>query len=148
MVVVDHRPPPPPSQRTRKGSTFQLQKFGTRLNKISVPKKTTTLITTIDGSLGLLLPMEERMYKRLVLLQQIMTMTISSLFSLNPREYRLFKSANIRIIKKKNILDGCILWRFHSLPPSIQDQLAATVGATSYLIKENLHEIDYLTRFF
>ena len=95
-----------------------------------------------------MLPLEERMYKRLILLQQIMTITIPTLGGLNPRDYSLFKSTRVRVFKKKGVLDGCVLWCFLSLPPSIQDQLAATVGATAYLIKENLHEVDYLLRFF
>lgn len=143
----DNRPPPPPP-RTRKGSTFPLQRFGTRLSKTSILKRSTSLVCNMDGGIGMLLPLEERMFKRLTLLQQIMTITIPTLGGLNPRDYRLFKSTRVRVFKKKGVLDGCVLWNFMTLPPSIQDQLAATVGATAYLIKENLHEIDYLLRFF
>ena len=144
---LDLRPPPPPP-RTRKGSNFPLQRFGTRFNKATVPAKATMLVCTMDGGIGVLQPLEERMYRRLALLQQIMTMTVHTNFSLNPREYRLFKSVRMRIVRKKGVLDGCMLSIFNVLPPSMQDQLAATVGATAYLIKENLHELDYLTRFF
>ena len=102
----------------------------------------------MDGTIGVLQPLEERMYKRLALMQQIMTMTVPSQLSLNPREYRLYKSAKVHLVRKKGVLDGCLLSRFNALPPSLQDQLAATVGATSYLINENLHELDYLCRYF
>jgi len=102
----------------------------------------------MDGTIGVLQPLEERMYKRLALMQQIMTMTVPTQLSLNPREYRLYKSAKVHLVRKKGVLDGCLLSRFNALPPSLQDQLAATVGATSYLIKENLHELDYLCRYF
>jgi hypothetical protein len=147
MNTLDYRPPPPPP-RSRKGSTFPLQRFGTRLNKAAFPPKGTVLVGTMDGGLGLLQPLEERMYRRLALLQQIMTMTVPTSFSLNPREYRLLKTAHLRVTRKKGMLDGCLLSLFCTLPPSLQDQLAATVGATSYLIKENLHELDYLCRYF
>jgi len=144
---LDNRPPPPPP-RTRKGSNFPLQRFGTRFNTCTIPGKTTALVPTLDGGIGLVLPMEERMYRRLTLLQQIMTMTVHTPFALNPRDYRLFKTVRNRARKKRGVVDGCTLWMFDALPPSMQEQLAATVGATPYLIKENLHELDYLSRFF
>jgi hypothetical protein len=144
---LDNRPPPPPP-RSRKGSNFPLQRYGTRFNKATVPAKVTMLLGTMDGGVGLLQPLEERMYRRLALLQQIMAMTVHTAFSLNQREYRLFKTARMRVVRKAGVLDNCMLQLFRKLPPSLQEQLAATVGATAYLIKENLHEIDYLGRFF
>ena len=77
-----------------------------------------------------------------------MTMTIHTNFSLNPKEYRYFKSSKMRVVRKKSMLDGRLLSMFNALPPSLQDQLAATVCATAYLIKENLREMDYLCRYF
>jgi hypothetical protein len=144
---LDNRPPPPPP-RSRKGSNFPLQKFGTRFNKATMPAKATVLVGTMDGGLSVVQPLEERMYRRLALLQQIMTMAVHTNFSLNPREYRLLKSARVRVARKKGVLDGCLLGLFTAMPPSVQDQLAATVGATAYLIKENLRELDYLCRYF
>lgn len=144
---LDNRPPPPPP-RTRKGSNFPLQRFGTRFNKSTVPAKATVLVGMMDGGIGIVQPLEERMYRRLALMQQIMTMTVHAELSLNPREYRLFKSARVRLVRKKGVLDACMLSQFNALPPSLQDQLAATVGATAYLIKENLRELDYLCRYF
>ena len=144
---LDNRPPPPPP-RSRKGSNFPLQSYGTRFNKQTIPSKATLLIATMDGGISILQPLEERMYRRLALLQQIMTMTIHTNFSLNPKEYRYFKSSKMRVVRKKSMLDGRLLSMFNALPPSLQDQLAATVGATAYLIKENLREMDYLCRYF
>lgn len=94
--------------------------------------------------------LEERMYKRLIMLQQIMVMTVPTPFALNPRDYRQYNDAHlhVRVARKGAFIDGSVLYLFLSLPPKMQDQLAATVGATSYLIKENLHELDYLNRFF
>ena len=144
---LDLRPPPPPP-RSRKGSNFPLQRYGTRFNKATFPARATVLLGTIDGALAVVQPLEERMYRRLALLQQIMTMTVHTNFSLNPGEYRLLKSAHLHVNRKKGVLDGCLLSMFCTLPPSLQNKLAATVGATAYLIKENLHELDYLCRYF
>lgn len=136
--------------RTRKGSSFQLQRYGTRFNKQAVPSRTSVTIGTMDGGLGMVFCLEERMYKRLIMLQQIMVMTVPTPFALNPRDYRQYNDAHlhVRVARKGAFIDGSVLYLFLSLPPKMQDQLAATVGATSYLIKENLHELDYLNRFF
>lgn len=144
--LLDNRPPPPPP-KTRKGSNFPLQLSHTRFGK-SNGLRSTTIIGTMDGSLGVLIPLDEKMYRRLLLLQQIMIMTIPMPLCLNPKDYRLFKTSKFRMFKKKGVLDGNILWYYSSLDPIIQEELAAAVGVTAYLIKENLHEIEYVSNFF
>lgn len=120
---------------------------GTRLNKVN-SVRTTVLVGTMDGGVGLLVPVEEKIYRRLLLLQQIMAMIVPAPLHLNHRDYRVFKSRNFRMFKKKGLLDGCLLWRYNSLNPQLQEELASIVGVTSYAIKENLHDIDCLTNFF
>lgn len=142
---LDNRPPPPPP-RTRKGSSFPLQTFGTRFTKAN-SSRTCAVVGTMDGGLGLLMPIEERMYRRLSLLQQIMSITLQSSLALNPKDYRLFKSQRFKSVKMKGVLDGTLLWTFNSLHPKLQEELAAAVGATAYTIKENLHDIEYLSSF-
>ena len=151
-------PPPPPPPRTRKGSTFPLQVFGTRLFKSNnvQTRKTSTIVGTMDGSIGLLIPLDERMYKRLALLQQIMCMVIPTSLALNPKDFRLSKNLNMRDVQvqagatqgKKAILDGTLLSKFLHLDAMMQEQIANMVGVTAFIVKENLHEIDYTTRFF
>lgn len=96
----------------------------------------------------MLIPLEEKMFRRLLLLQQIMTMTIPMPLCLNPKDFRLFKTPQFRLFKRKGVLDGCLLWHYTTLDPVIQEELAAAVGVTAYLIKENLHEIEYLSNYF
>jgi hypothetical protein len=143
--------PPTGPPRTRKGSNFPLQPFGVRFNKsASMPSaiKMGAMVGTMDGGVGLLVPVDERIYRRLALLQQIMAITVQSPLALNPKDFRTFKSSRFRASKKKGVLDGCLLWSFCSLHPSMQDELAAAVGSSAYLIRENLHEIEYVTNFF
>jgi cleavage and polyadenylation specificity factor subunit 1 len=101
----------------------------------------------MDGSLGFLVPLDERMYRRLLLLQQVMAMIVPMALFLNHKDFRLFKSRRFRMFKKRGVLDGCLLWQYLSLHPQLQEELASIVGVTSYTIKENLHEIDLLTGF-
>lgn len=159
--------PPPPPPRTRKGSNFPLQIYGTRLFKQQMVtgvgmnasdtvrnKRNCTMVGTMDGALGCLIPLDEKMYKRLSMLQQIMSMLLPSAIALNPRDYRIpvgwrskypFLQATTG---RKIVLDGCILFQFLDLDNAIQEELAHTLGVTAFLLRENLNEIEYLTRFF
>lgn len=110
--------------------------------------KSCLVIGTIDGGLGMLIPVEERMYRRLALLQQIMSMGVETPCALNPREYRLIKTSRFLLQKKKGILDGSLLWKFIGLESVLQDELAAAMGVTTDIILENLLEIDLLGTFF
>ena len=123
------------------------QPFGQRLDKIS-GNKSCVLIGTIDGGLGMLLPVEERMYRRLALLQQIMCMGVATPCALNPRDYRLIKTTRFVTQKKKGVLDGSLLWKFIGLESTLQDELAAAMGITTDTILENLLELDLLGTFF
>ena len=159
--------PPPPPPRTRKGSNFPLHVFGTRLFKQQMlsgvgmngtdtvkNKRSCTLIGTMDGAIGSLVPLDEKMYKRLSLLQQIMSMLLPAALALNPRDFRVPNGWRTKYpflqatIGRKTILDGCLLFHFLELDHAIQEELAHTLGVTAYVLRENLHEIEYLTRFF
>ena len=43
---------------------------------------------TLDGSVGMLLPMVEKTYRRLLMLQNTLTNGISHIGGLNPKSYR------------------------------------------------------------
>lgn len=96
----------------------------------------------------MMIPVEERMYRRLALLQQIMRMGVPTPCALNPREYRLIKTTRFVAEKKKGVLDGTLLWKYVSLESGLQDELAAAMGVTADTILENLLELDLLGTFF
>ena len=123
------------------------QPFGQKLDKFS-GTKSCVLVGTIDGGLGMLMPVEERMYRRLALLQQIMSMGVPTPCGLNPREYRVIRTTRFVTEKKKGILDGTLLWKYVSLESSLQDELAAAMGVTTDTILESLLELDLLGSFF
>jgi hypothetical protein len=170
-------PPPPPPPRTRRGSTFPLQIFGTRLTKLSnypaynpylhpfanSQRKTSLVLGTMDGMIGQLLPLEEKMYKRLLLLQQILTMIVPMNLSLNHKEFRQkikqfhLKYPNfltyltfnhLNISNKRMILDGNLIYSYLTYDCFMQDEIAQLIGVNSYVLRENLHEMDYLLKFF
>ena len=107
------------------------------------------LAAGLNGSINLILPVDEKIFKRLHLLQYMMSMILSTICGLNPKDYRLYKSIlNYRLERKKGVLDSVLLWKFVTLEAIIQDDLAAAMGTTVEIILENLSELDLSYQFF
>ena len=161
-VLLSHTlltpPPPPPSTapvqpkphgRGGKGarSGQALIPFGTTLDK-QTGGRSCVIVGTIDGSLGVLIPMDEKMYRRLMLLQQLMCMGVETPCRLSPSDYRAMKTTRFRLERKKGVLDGTLLWKYPSLSATLQAELAAVMGSSPDIILENLSRLDALVAFF
>ena len=121
--------------------------FGSRFDKLLSPRSVLT-VATAGGSLGVLVPVDERLYRRLAVLQQLMAVGVPTPCGLNPREFRLMKTSRYKIEKKKGILDGNLLWKYVSLETALQQELAEAMGISSDTIMDSLQEIEYHTTFF
>lgn len=147
------RPPPPPTHGThrrlsRGESTLQpIAPFGSLLDK-STGQKTCMVVGTVDGGLGVLLPVDEKTYRSLSLLQQIMAMGVRTTCCLNQRDFRTLNTATLRLEKKRGVLDGTLLWRYASLTVSMQNDLAAVIGTTADIIIDSLAKLDSAISFF
>ena len=143
-------PPVPPSQRGAapgfkpKPPTID---FGTRFSK-TVTSKLCAVAGTVDGALGVFMPVDEKLYRRLALLQQLLSTAVQTCCNLSPQEFRLFRSRRVRTERKKGLLDGALLWQFINLDAALQDDLAAAMGVTTDLLLDSLHEADLATGFF
>lgn len=140
-------PPPPPPPPTTRRSIPSVLSLGARFDK-KCSTKSSLVVGTADGGLGILIPIDEGVHRRLALLQQIMSTTVPTTCALNPRQFRLIKCARQRLEKKRGILDGNLLWQFANLEGSLQDELAFAMGTTSDIILDNLQDIDISNLFF
>ena len=149
--IAGARPPPPPpgNRRLSKGDHAPLPTapFGTLLDK-NTGQRTCMIIGTVDGGLGVLFPVDEKTYRSLSLLQQIMAMGVRTTCCLNQRDYRALKTVAVRLEKKRGVLDGTLLWRYASLTVSMQNDLAAVIGTTSDAIIDSLAKLDAAISFF
>lgn len=121
--------------------------LGSRFDKNS-NTKSALFVGTMEGGIGMLLPVDERTHRRLALLQSIMTTTVTMACALNPTEYRALKTSRLRLERKRGVLDGNILWNFVNLPECLQDELASAMGTSADAILENLQDLDLLASFF
>jgi cleavage and polyadenylation specificity factor subunit 1 len=135
---------------TNKISTRQITPntvpFDSRLHKGS--NSNCVLLGTMDGSLGILVPIDERVYRRLNLLQQLMSMVVQTPCALNPQEFRLMKTRRYKFQRQKGLLDGTLLWKFPTLEAELQEEIVKALGVTIDTIMESLQEVDLLASFF
>ncbi len=102
----------------------------------------------MDGSLGAVLPLTERLYRRMLLLQHYISFVLEPCCALNPKDFRLLKSGHFRPEKKKGILDGAVLWSFVNMAATLQEEIANHMGTSVDAIFESLQTIENFTYFF
>lgn len=92
-----------------------------------------TVYAALDGSLGYFLPTTEKTYRRLQMLQNIMTSHLPHLAGLNPKAYRLLKTQKKSLMPPNSrvILDGDLLFTFYNLSVSQMYEIARKIGTTS-----------------
>jgi D-alanyl-D-alanine carboxypeptidase/D-alanyl-D-alanine-endopeptidase (penicillin-binding protein 4) len=94
--------------------------------------------------------LEQNSHQSLIPASTLKVVTTSAALGILGKDFRyetkIFYTGSLD--KKTGVLDGNILWYYSLLDPIIQEELAAAVGVTSYLIKENLHEIECVSNFF
>ncbi|XP_018430492.1 PREDICTED: cleavage and polyadenylation specificity factor subunit 1, partial [Nanorana parkeri] len=91
-----------------------------------------TWFATLDGGIGLLLPMEEKNYRRLLMLQNHLNVWIPHHAGLNPRAFRMLQSSRRTLQNAvKNVLDGELLNRFLYMSSMERSELAKKIGTTT-----------------
>ncbi|XP_050163634.1 cleavage and polyadenylation specificity factor subunit 1-like [Myiozetetes cayanensis] len=93
--------------------------------------------------------MQEKTYRRLLMLQNALSSALPHLAGLNPRAFRLLQ-AERRLLQNavRNVLDGELLGRFLYLSAMERGELAKKIGTTPDIILDDLLEIDRVTAHF
>lgn len=119
--------------------------------KITGPleKRHVTYFATLDGSLGYLLPVTEKVYRRLLMLQNALVTHIPQTAGLNPKMYRAAKMPATELANaNKNILDGELLWKYLHLSMMEKAEMAKRIGTTVEQLVDDFMEIDRTTAHF
>ncbi|XP_048849144.1 cleavage and polyadenylation specificity factor subunit 1 [Brienomyrus brachyistius] len=108
-----------------------------------------TWFATLDGGIGLLLPMQEKTYRRLLMLQNALTTMLPHHAGLNPKAFRMLHTDRRTLQNPvRNILDGELLTKYLYLSTMERSELAKKIGTTSDIILDDLLEIDRVTAHF
>uniref|UniRef100_A0A674EUW3 Cleavage and polyadenylation specificity factor subunit 1 n=1 Tax=Salmo trutta TaxID=8032 RepID=A0A674EUW3_SALTR len=94
-----------------------------------------TWFATLDGGLGLLLPMQEKTYRRLLMLQNALTTMLPHHAGLNPKAFRMLHADRRQLQNAvRNILDGELLNKYLYLSTMERSELAKKIGTTSDIV--------------
>ncbi|ETW04544.1 hypothetical protein H310_03775 [Aphanomyces invadans] len=114
-----------------------------------------TLLATAEGGVGVLIPVQERLFRRMYTLQSIMVNVLPQNAGLNPREFR--QALHTRSTgrpdawctwkAKKAFLDFSVIGRFSDLDYVAQRELARCIGTTPEVVLHNLLELQRTTLF-
>uniref|UniRef100_A0A915L1Q3 Cleavage/polyadenylation specificity factor A subunit C-terminal domain-containing protein n=1 Tax=Romanomermis culicivorax TaxID=13658 RepID=A0A915L1Q3_ROMCU len=102
---------------------------------------------TTDGSFGSLLPLPEKNYRRLLMLQSVLVSHLEHAAGLNPRSYRVVRQAgyissgSCLMNAQKNILDGDLLTEYLRLSATERYEIAKRIGTTREQLLDDLLEI-------
>uniref|UniRef100_A0A7N6B0I9 Cleavage and polyadenylation specificity factor subunit 1 n=1 Tax=Anabas testudineus TaxID=64144 RepID=A0A7N6B0I9_ANATE len=108
-----------------------------------------TWFATLDGGIGLLLPMQEKTYRRLLMLQNALTTMLPHHAGLNPKAFRMLHCDRRSLQNAvRNILDGELLNKYLYLSTMERSELAKKIGTTQDIILDDLLEIDRVTAHF
>ncbi|XP_077542747.1 cleavage and polyadenylation specificity factor subunit 1 isoform X1 [Haemaphysalis longicornis] len=108
-----------------------------------------TMFATLDGSLGYILPVPEKTYRRLLMLQNVLVTNIPHHAGLNPKAYRMYYSQRRYLGNPhKNILDGELIWKFLQLSFMERSELSKKIGTTVTQITDDLLEMETYTAHF
>ncbi|XP_017276548.1 cleavage and polyadenylation specificity factor subunit 1 isoform X1 [Kryptolebias marmoratus] len=108
-----------------------------------------TWFATLDGGVGLLLPMTEKTYRRLLMLQNALNTLLQHHAGLNPKAFRMMHCDRRSLQNAvRSILDGELLNKYLYLSTMERSELAKKIGTTQDIILDDLLEIDRVTAHF
>ncbi|XP_066599377.1 cleavage and polyadenylation specificity factor subunit 1 [Prorops nasuta] len=112
-------------------------------------KRHVTMYASLDGGLGYILPVPEKTYRRLLMLQNVLVSHICHIAGLNPKAYRTYKSyVRMHGNPARGIIDGDLIWRYLYLPNNERIEVAKKIGTKVQEIIEDITEIDRQTAHF
>jgi cleavage and polyadenylation specificity factor subunit 1 len=95
-------------------------------------KRHITMFATLDGGLGYIMPVPEKTYRRLLMLQNVLVSQGAHIAGLNPKAFRTYKSwKKLQTNPARSVIDGELVYNYLHL--SIPEKLEVT-GFRLYLL--------------
>ncbi|KAK3787111.1 hypothetical protein RRG08_030274 [Elysia crispata] len=118
-------------------------------NQAAAENRHVTYFASLDGSIGYLMPIPEKVFRRQQMLQTSMIAQLPSPAGLNPKAYRTLKAFRPDLSNpQRNILDGELCWKFVYLSTMERNEVARKIGTSEDQIIEDLMELDRLAAHF
>ncbi|KAI9577692.1 hypothetical protein GQX74_010883 [Glossina fuscipes] len=102
-----------------------------------------------DGGMGYCVPLPEKVYRRFLMLQNVLITYQEHLCGLNPKEFRTIKYVKrLSLNPSRCIIDGDLIWSFTMMTVAERNEVAKKIGTKTEDILNDLLEIENLTAIF
>ncbi|XP_048576873.1 cleavage and polyadenylation specificity factor subunit 1 isoform X2 [Nematostella vectensis] len=102
-----------------------------------------TCFGTLDGALGLMLPMTEKTFRRLHMLQTKLVDCIPHVAGLNPKAFRMLQWRKRKLCNPhRNVLDWQLLFKYMHLSFMERQEVARKIGTTPAQIMDDMMDIE------
>ena len=89
------------------------------------------------------MPVSEKVYRRLLMLNNVLTNNLEHTAGLNPRGYRTVRSLSRDLRNPcRGIVDGDLVFTYTDLPATDKVEFARKIGTTAADIMDDLAELD------
>ncbi|XP_049318035.1 cleavage and polyadenylation specificity factor subunit 1 [Bactrocera dorsalis] len=104
---------------------------------------------TLDGALGYCLPLPEKVYRRFLMLQNVLLSYQEHLGGLNPKEFRTVKSSKkLSLNPCRCIIDGDLIWTYTMMSTAEKNEVAKKIGTRTEEILADLLDIERIASVF
>ncbi|KAJ3339361.1 Cleavage and polyadenylation specificity factor subunit 1 [Gonapodya sp. JEL0774] len=136
-----------------------------RVRKMTLPRRKggpamasrqqAVIMTTADGGLCAMVPIPEKMYRRLTAVANRLVAGAQQIAGLNPRGFRRLRSTSASFLSSPstvtrgaNILDGNVIEMFNNLSIRRQREVSKSVGSSVDRVLDDLLELDLSVEWF
>jgi cleavage and polyadenylation specificity factor subunit 1 len=123
-------------------------------NRATAANRQTCLFVSLDGSIGAILPLSEKVYRRLHMLQQCMGTQMAHTAGLNPRAARQSRGARNQSFSlsshqsSRNMVDGDLVWLYLHLSNTERLDIAKRLGTARQQLTDDIIELQRLFTHF
>ncbi|KAL7640863.1 UNVERIFIED_CONTAM: hypothetical protein RMT77_008000 [Armadillidium vulgare] len=116
---------------------------------LALERKHITMFATLDGSLGYVIVISERTYRRFSMIYNLLVQSLPHIAGLNPKSSRMFVSRQkLNINPSRGILDWQLIMSFLHLPFNEKIEIAKKIGAKVNDIIDEMMDLDRITSHF
>lgn len=116
---------------------------------LAYENKHVTFFGTLDGGFGFVLPLPEKTYRRLFMLQNVLLTHSAHLAGLNPKSYRTIKQSRRMLTNPaRGIIDGELIWQYMQLNNAEKLEIAKKIGTKVEEIYQDIYEVDTVSKVF
>ncbi|EFA00240.2 cleavage and polyadenylation specificity factor subunit 1 isoform X2 [Tribolium castaneum] len=118
-------------------------------NLTGADKRHITMYATLDGGLGYIMPVPEKTYRRLLMLQNVLVSQGAHIAGLNPKAFRTYKSwKKLQTNPARSVIDGELVYNYLQLSIPEKLEVSKKIGTKLEELLDDLSDIQKITNHF